>query len=146
MAESMPKTTLVLALHMSQELIHGTQEHLLHSNATGRCVLPIGFMEQVCACSTCLTPLLMACMQLVGALVVQAQAGLVPASISSMVLTRYYARIPFGNYEMELSRSRDARFISITLHADEATGLLAQVRCICPCLLWQLTIRLCTCS
>ena len=65
--------------------------------------------------------------QLVGALVVQAQAGIVPAGLSSMVLTRYYARIPFGNYEMELSRTRDARFISVTLHADNATGLLAQV-------------------
>jgi len=83
----------------------------------------------------------MACVQLVGALVVQAQAGLVPVSISSMVLTRYYARIPFGDYEMELSRTRDARFISITLHADEATGLLAQVRRLCRhlCLLRQLT-------
>jgi hypothetical protein len=45
-----------------------------------------------------------------------------------MVLTRFYARIPFGNsLEIELSRPRDARFISITLHATEATGLLAQV-------------------
>ena len=61
------------------------------------------------------------------ALVVQAQARLVPASISSMVLTRYYARIPFDNHTMELSRSRNGRFISITLHADGATGLLAQV-------------------
>ena len=66
--------------------------------------------------------------QLVGALVVQAQAALTPALISSMVLTRYYARIPFGTtVEVELSRARDARFISITLHADEATGSLAQV-------------------
>ena len=65
--------------------------------------------------------------QLVAALAVQAQAGLVPARISSMVLTRYYARIPFGNYEIELSRARDGRFISIVLHADEATGLLAHV-------------------
>ena len=88
----------------------------------------------------------MACVQLVGALVVQAQADLVPASISSMVLTRYYARIPFGNYEMELSRTRDARFISITLHADEAAGLLAQVWCLYPCLLSWLIICLCYCS
>jgi hypothetical protein len=45
-----------------------------------------------------------------------------------MILTRYYARIPFGaSLEIELSRARDARFISITLHATEATGLLAQV-------------------
>jgi hypothetical protein len=44
-----------------------------------------------------------------------------------MVLTRYYARIPFDMFEIELSRARDARFISITLHATEATGLLAQV-------------------
>ena len=127
MTENMPETKLVLALHMSEELIHGTQEHVSHSNATGRCVLPMGFMEQVCVCGICLILVLMTRMQLVGALVVQAQAGLVPARISSMVLTRYYARIPFGNYEIELSRSRDARFISITLHADEATGLLAQV-------------------
>ena len=68
-------------------------------------------------------------MQLVGALVVQAQAALVTASISSMVLTRYYARIPFGDFELELSRARDSHYISITLHADEATGLLAQVWC-----------------
>ena len=68
-----------------------------------------------------------ACVQLVGALVVQSQAAIVPASLSSMVLTRYYARIPFGNYEMELSRARDARLISVTLHADDATGMLAQV-------------------
>jgi len=47
MAENMPETKLVLALHMSEELIHGTQEHLSHSNAARRCVLPIGFMEQV---------------------------------------------------------------------------------------------------
>ena len=148
MAENMPETKLVLALHMSEKLIHGTQEHLSHSSATGRCVLPMGFMEQVCGCCTCLTPLLMACMQLVGALVVQAHAGLVPARISSMVLTRYYARIPFGNYEMELSRSRDARFISITLHADGATGLLAQVGVgsQCACSLSWLTTRLCLCS
>jgi hypothetical protein len=54
---------------------------------------------------------------------------LTPAGISSMVLTRHYARIPFGtSLEIELSRARDARFISITLHATEATGLLAQVR------------------
>ena len=63
----------------------------------------MGFMEQVCVRSTCMTPLLMVHVQLVGALVVQAQAGLVPARISSMVLTRYYARIPFGKYEMELA-------------------------------------------
>lgn len=44
-----------------------------------------------------------------------------------MVLTRYYARIPFDAFEIELSRERDGRFISITLHATEATGLLAQV-------------------
>ena len=74
--------------------------------------------------------MLLTCVQLVGALVVQAQAALVTASIGSMVLTRYYARIPFDNYEMELSRTRDGRFISITLHADEATGLLAQVLCV----------------
>lgn len=68
-------------------------------------------------------------LQLAGSLVVQAQAGLTPAGISSMVLTRHYARIPFGtSLEIELSRARDARFISITLHATEATGLLAQVR------------------
>jgi hypothetical protein len=60
--------------------------------------------------------------------VVRAQAGLTPAGLSTMVLTRYYARIPFGNsLEIELSRPRDARFISITLHATEASGLLAQV-------------------
>jgi len=47
MGENMPETKLVLALHMSEKLIHGTQEHLSHSNATGRCVLPMGFMEQV---------------------------------------------------------------------------------------------------
>jgi hypothetical protein len=45
-----------------------------------------------------------------------------------MVLTRSYARIPFGTSEIELSRARNARFISVTLHATEATGLLAQVR------------------
>jgi hypothetical protein len=45
-----------------------------------------------------------------------------------MVLTRYYARIPFGSFEIELSRPRrDARFISIKLHATNATGLLLQV-------------------
>jgi hypothetical protein len=61
-------------------------------------------------------------------MVVQAQAGSTSASLSSMVLTRYYARIPFDNsLEIELSRARDARFISITLHATEATGLVAQV-------------------
>jgi hypothetical protein len=60
--------------------------------------------------------------------VVRAQAGLTPAGLSSMVLTRYYARIPFGtSLEIVLSRPRDARFIRITLHAIEATGLLAQV-------------------
>ena len=48
-----------------------------------------------------------------------------------MVLTRYYARIIFDNFEMELSRARNARFISITLHATEATGLVAQVRMRC---------------
>ena len=62
---------------------------------------------------------------------VQAQAALTPIRISSMVLTRYYARIPFGDFEMELSRARDARFISITLHATEAMGLVAQVK---PCI------------
>ena len=66
--------------------------------------------------------------QLVGALVLRAQDTRPQASISSMVLTRYYARIRFGIYEMELSRARDARYISITLHADKATGLLAQVQ------------------
>jgi hypothetical protein len=59
--------------------------------------------------------------------VVHSQAVLAPPYISSMVLTRYYARIPFDTFEIELSRARDARFISITLHATEATGLLAQV-------------------
>jgi hypothetical protein len=45
-----------------------------------------------------------------------------------MVLTRYYARIPFGpSLEIELSRARDARFINVSLNAKEATGLLAQV-------------------
>lgn len=49
-----------------------------------------------------------------------------------MVLTRHYARIPFGtDSEMELCRARDARFITITLHAAEAAGLLAQVAYAC---------------
>ena len=51
MADSMPHTTLVLALYMTEQLIHGNQDYVLHSHATQRCVLPMGFMEQA-GCST----------------------------------------------------------------------------------------------
>ena len=47
MVSNLPRTELVMALHMSKELISGAQEHILHSHATQRCILPIGFMEQV---------------------------------------------------------------------------------------------------
>ena len=71
-----------------------------------------------------LNPLL----QLVGALVLQAQAVPAPPHISSMTLTRYYARIPFDGYELELSRSHGSRSISITVHAADAVGLTTLVR------------------
>ena len=132
MTDSMPCTTFVLALYMTEQLIQGNQDYILHSHAMQQCVLPMGFMEQAGCCAMWIHAndilnVLMACLQLVGALVVQAQAALVTASVSSMVLTRFYARIPFGDFEMELSRARNSHYISITLHADEATGLLAQV-------------------
>ena len=47
MVDSMPRTELVLALYMSEQLIDGTQEYLSRSLATSRCILPMGFMEQV---------------------------------------------------------------------------------------------------
>jgi hypothetical protein len=64
----------------------------------------------------------------VGALVVQAQAAPVPTNISTMTLTRYYANIRFGNFVMELFRSRSSPFIDVTIQAPEATGLIAQVQ------------------
>jgi hypothetical protein len=48
MTAGMPLTKLVLALHMSEQLGKGKESHLAQQHVTDRCVLPMGFMEQVC--------------------------------------------------------------------------------------------------
>jgi hypothetical protein len=129
MVDDMPCTELTLALYMTKKLIHSNQDFVSSTYIKERCILPMSFFEQVCSVVLFLYHIaVLIRLQLAGALVVQAQAGLTPSRISTMVLTRHYARIPFGtSLEIELSRARDARFISITLHTAEATGLLAQV-------------------
>jgi len=47
MSDAMPQTELVLALYMSEQLINGNQDFISRSQATNRCILPMGFMEQV---------------------------------------------------------------------------------------------------
>jgi hypothetical protein len=55
MTAGMPLTKLVLALHMSEQLGKGKESHLAQQHVTDRCVLPMGFMEQVCLLAlTCL--------------------------------------------------------------------------------------------
>ena len=53
MVDNMPCTTLVLALYMTEQLIHGNQDYVLRSHATQRGVLPMGFMEQARCCTAC---------------------------------------------------------------------------------------------
>ena len=47
MTEGMPRTELVLALYMSEQLTKGRENHLSQRHVTDRCILPMGFMEQV---------------------------------------------------------------------------------------------------
>ena len=66
-------------------------------------------------------------LQLIGQLVSHAQAKLPPPRISSMLLTRYHARIPFDDYWVVLDRDRGESIINVTIYAEEAAGLLAEV-------------------
>jgi hypothetical protein len=47
MVDDMPRTGLVLALYMAKQLVHGNQDFIASSFAKERCVLPMGFFEQV---------------------------------------------------------------------------------------------------
>ena len=47
MVDNMPSTTVVLALYMADRLTNGNQDHVSRKHATERCILPMGFMEQV---------------------------------------------------------------------------------------------------
>jgi hypothetical protein len=47
MTAGMPLTKLVLALHMGEQLGKGKESHLTQRHVTERCVLPMGFTEQV---------------------------------------------------------------------------------------------------
>jgi hypothetical protein len=47
MTAGMPLTKLVLALHMSEQLGRSKESHLAQQHVIDRCVLPMGFLEQV---------------------------------------------------------------------------------------------------
>jgi len=56
MTEGMPRTELVLALYMSEQLTKGRENHLSQRHVTDRCILPMGFMEQA-SCTHSSAPL-----------------------------------------------------------------------------------------
>jgi hypothetical protein len=47
MVDDMPRTELVLALYMAKQLVRGNQDFISSSYARERCVIPMGFFEQV---------------------------------------------------------------------------------------------------
>jgi hypothetical protein len=47
MMNGMPRTELVLALYMTEQLVYGNQDFIASSHAKERCVLPMSFLEQV---------------------------------------------------------------------------------------------------